>query len=142
MRPMIIQRIAPPKTSEAVTGAASLIRWLTLWLVAKDSPRSWWITSCLTNFQYWTGIGWSRPSFAVARTRHSRLACSPPQTARAGLFGPTKKITNVTNVITMKRRIAQSVRLTRYRNTLPLLSSLGVLPRRGNPSRNRDCETT
>src|ERR1044072_8340994 len=38
-RPIIIQRTAPPNTSEAVTGAASLIRSLTLWLVANDSPR-------------------------------------------------------------------------------------------------------
>src|SRR5689334_7784242 len=88
-RPIIIQRTAPPNTSEAVTGAASLIRWLTLWLVANDSPRSAWNTSRRRNFSYCTGIGWSRPSFLVAWTRHSRLAWSPPQTARAGLFGPT-----------------------------------------------------
>jgi hypothetical protein len=32
--PMIIQRTAPPKTSDAVTGAAFLIFSLMLWLVA------------------------------------------------------------------------------------------------------------
>jgi hypothetical protein len=48
-RPRIIQRTAPPNTSDAVTGAASLIRWFTLWLVANDVPRSWWRTSCFMN---------------------------------------------------------------------------------------------
>jgi hypothetical protein len=58
-----------------------------------------------------------RWSFSVAVLRHAALAWSPPHMSRAGLFGAMKKMTNVTNVITRKRKIAHKIRLIRYLNT-------------------------
>ena len=37
----IIHRIAPPKTSDAVTGAAAKTMSLTSWRVANEKPRLW-----------------------------------------------------------------------------------------------------
>jgi hypothetical protein len=67
-----------------------------------------------------------RPSFSVAVLRHVGLAWSPPHIARAGLLGAMKKITNVTNVITRKSRIAQRILRIRYRNISLLLSYLAT----------------
>ncbi len=77
--------------------------------------------SLLMKTAYCVVTGLSSPSFSVTSTRHARRACSPPHWARAGSFGAMKKITNVTNVMIRKRRIAQRIRLTRYRNIRSLL---------------------
>jgi hypothetical protein len=37
-----IQKMAPPITSDAVTGAASAMMWLTLSRLYQEWPRSWW----------------------------------------------------------------------------------------------------
>ena len=71
-------------------------------------------------------MGLSSPSFSVAVFRQVGLAWSPPHIARAGSLGAMKKITNVTNVITRKSRIAHRILLIRYRNISLLLSSLAA----------------
>jgi hypothetical protein len=48
------QRRAPPKTSDAVTGAARRTTSLTSWRVANDVPSDWSITSRFMNFAYCT----------------------------------------------------------------------------------------
>ena len=62
--------------------------------------------------------GGQQPACPTLDPTTDLVACawSPPQRARAGSFGPMKKITNVTNVMMMKSRIAQRIRLIRYRN--------------------------
>ena len=52
LSPIIIQRMAPPKTSEAVTGAASAMIVFTDCSVMYDLPRSLSITSRSRNFSY------------------------------------------------------------------------------------------
>jgi uridine phosphorylase len=71
--------------------------------------------------KYWTRTGLSSPSFSVAVKRHCLLAWSPPHIARAGSLGAMKKITNVTNVIMKKRKIAHKIRLIKYLNNCLLL---------------------
>ena len=53
VRPIISQRIAPPKTSEAVTGAACPTTWLTSWRVTKDFPSERSTTSRFKKSPYW-----------------------------------------------------------------------------------------
>jgi hypothetical protein len=48
------QTTAPPKTSEAVTGAASSTISFTLWRLTNERPRSWWTTSRSMYRAYWT----------------------------------------------------------------------------------------
>ena len=52
-RAIIIQAIAPPKTSDAVTGAALATSELTDSRLAKERPRSWLITSRFRKRRYW-----------------------------------------------------------------------------------------
>ena len=50
---MSIQAIAPPKTSDAVTGAALPTSELTDSRFANERPRSWLITSRFRKRRYW-----------------------------------------------------------------------------------------
>ena len=50
---MSIHAIAPPKTSDAVTGAAFATSELTDSRFANERPRSWSTTSRLRNRRYW-----------------------------------------------------------------------------------------
>jgi hypothetical protein len=49
-----IQRIAPPMTSDAVTGAALSTVWFTLWRLRYERPRSPWTTSRVRKWLYCT----------------------------------------------------------------------------------------
>ncbi len=69
-----IQRIAPPKTSDAVTGAASRIVWFTSRRFVNERPSEWSIVSRFRNIPYWIGTGRSSPSRCEAFAMHSSVA--------------------------------------------------------------------
>jgi hypothetical protein len=48
------QKTIPPKSSDAVTGAAFAITWFTLCRFVNERPRSWWTTRRFRNRPYCT----------------------------------------------------------------------------------------
>ena len=87
-----IQRMTPPRTSEAVTGAACRITLLTSWRLVNDRPSEWWITRRFMNSAYCTGTGLSSPRKWRARATVSGVARCPTA-SRAGSAGMMKKMT-------------------------------------------------
>ena len=82
-----IQRIAPPNTSEAVTGAASRIVWLTFWRFVNERPSERSITSRFRNMRV---LDEHRPVEAEAcsacamHVRRRALAAGEPGRVRPG----------------------------------------------------------
>ena len=105
----IIQRIAPPKTSDAVTGAASMTMVFTLRRLTNDWPRSRWRTSRLRKSRYWTGTEWFSPRKTRTRSMSAGVALLPAAST-AGSFGMMKKMMYVTIVTAMNRTQAQRSR--------------------------------
>ena len=106
---IISQSTAPPKTSDAVTGAACSTSCVTSWRFVNERPSDCCRTSRSRKRPYCTSTGRSVPRKCCARAMHSGVARCP-QVWRAGSAGMTKKITNVTSVTAMKSTTAQSNR--------------------------------
>jgi len=87
-----IQKMTPPKTSEAVTGAALPTIWLMLWRFWNECPRFWWYTSRQRKRPYWTYTGLSVPRKCSACLILSGVARCPAASL-AGFAGTMKKIT-------------------------------------------------
>ena len=130
--------MAPPKTSDAVTGAALMMMSFTSSRLTNDRPSDCSKTSCFIQSPYCFQTGSSRFRYSATCLTCSGVAALPAASF-AGSFGATKKMTYVMKVTATNRNTAHIRRraMNLHIGDRQFLTSDGIRTCRSRPVRGR-----